>query len=307
MELDYPLALSLLALLFAALYLFKGRDSFKTKDKVNSTAFVNNFSTDLTALAREGKLDPVVGRDKEIRKVIQVLSRRRKNNIIIFGKAGIGKTAIAEGLAIAIANRLVPKTLVDKIVLKIDISSVLAGTKYRGDFEKRFKELIDNVIAMDKRIIVFMDEIHTIVQAGGTEGSIDADDIIKAPLARGELQMIGTTTVEEYRKYIEPDKTLTRRFEGYLVEEPDKKTTIEMLEALKKGYEDYHKVSIGNDIIKQIVEGTAKIKDRSFPDKAIDILDEVAAQVRLNNIDSNKVIKVKTSDLKQVLKEYHNY
>lgn len=307
MELSYPLVLSLLVLVFSAFYLLKGKVSTEYKITKSSPAFVGSFSTDLTALAREGKLDPVVGRDKEIRKVIQVLSRRRKNNIIIFGRAGIGKTAIAEGLAIAIANGKVPKNLLDKIVLKIDISSVLAGTKYRGDFEKRFKELIDNIIAMDKRIIVFIDEIHTIVQAGGTEGSIDADDIIKAPLARGELQMIGTTTVDEYKKYIEPDKTLTRRFEGYLMEEPDKKTTIAMLEALKKGYEDYHNVKIDQEIIKKIVESTAKIKDRAFPDKAIDILDEVAAQVRLDNIDSKKTIKVSLKDVAKVLREYHNY
>jgi len=307
MEFDFSLVLSLLFMLFAVLYLLRGKINNNPSIKSSTSSFVNNLSTDLTALAREGKLDPVVGRDKEIKKVIQVLSRRRKNNIIIFGRAGIGKTAIAEGLAIAISKGLVPKNLADKIVLKIDISSILAGTKYRGEFEQKFKDLIDSVIAMNKRIIVFIDEIHTIVQAGGTEGSVDADDIIKAPLARGELQMIGTTTVDEYRKYIEPDKTLTRRFEGYLMEEPSKATTIKMLEALKKGYEEYHKVSISSDIIKQIVDGTAKIKDRAFPDKAIDILDEVAAQVRLNNIDSDKVIKVKSSDLKEAIKEYHNY
>lgn len=307
MELDYPLVLSLLFMLFAVLYLLRDKINKKASGQRTTTSFINGFSTDLTALARAGKLDPVVGRDKEIKKVIQVLSRRRKNNIIIFGRAGIGKTAIAEGLAIAISKGLVPKNMADKIVLKIDISSVLAGTKYRGEFEQRFKDLIDNIITMNKRIIVFIDEIHTIVQAGGTEGSIDADDIIKAPLARGELQMIGTTTVDEYRKYIEPDKTLTRRFEGYLMEEPSKATTIEMLEVLKKGYEDYHKVAISSDIIKQIVAGTAKIKDRAFPDKAIDILDEVAAQVRLNNIDSDKIIKVKSSDLKEAIREYHNY
>ncbi|MBT4209385.1 MAG: ATP-dependent Clp protease ATP-binding subunit [Candidatus Komeilibacteria bacterium] len=309
MELNYPLVFSFLFIIFAAFYLLRGKTSGAAGNKASggSATFVNNFSTDLTALAREDKLDPVIGRDKEIKKVVQVLSRRRKNNIIIFGKAGIGKTAIAEGLAIAIAQGLVPKNLADKIVLKIELSSVLAGTKYRGEFEKRFKSLIDNVISMDKRIIVFMDEIHTIVQAGGTEGSVDADDIIKAPLARGELQMIGTTTTEEYKKYIEPDKTLTRRFEGYLMKEPDKKTTVKMLEALKKNYEEYHRVSIGSDIIKQIVEGTAKIKDRSFPDKAIDILDEVCAQVRLNNSDSEKIIKVTSKDLKEAIKEYHNY
>lgn len=307
MELDFSLAFSLLFLLFAVAYLLRGKMNDKSPKHTYSNNFVTGFSTDLTALARDEKLDPVVGRDKEIKKVIQVLSRRRKNNIIIFGRAGIGKTAIAEGLAIAISKGLVPKNMADKIVLKIDISSILAGTKYRGEFEQRFKALIDQIIATDKQIIVFMDEIHTIVQAGGTEGSIDADDIIKAPLARGELQMIGTTTVDEYRKYIEPDKTLTRRFEGYLMKEPDKATTIKMLEALKKGYEKYHKVSISSDIIKGIVDGTANIKDRAFPDKAIDILDEVSAQVRLNNIDSDNIIKVKKSDLKEAIREYHNY
>ncbi len=304
MDFNSPLFFSVLVLIFATIYLFRSKGSYNTKIDKN---FTNRFSTDLTALAREKKLDPVVGRDKEIKKVIQVLSRRRKNNIIIFGKAGIGKTAIAEGLAIAIANNSVPKSLADKIVLKIDMSSVLAGTKYRGDFEKRFKELIDNIVAMNKRIIVFIDEIHTIVQAGGTEGSVDADDIIKSPLARGELQMIGTTTVEEYKKYIEPDKTLTRRFEAYLMKEPTKQETIKMLEALKSGYEEYHMVKIGKDIINNIVEKTAKIKDRNFPDKAIDVLDEVSAQVRLNTKDADKVIEVKISDVREVLKEYHNY
>lgn len=305
MDFTYPLVISIVVIIFSYLYLIKSKGT--SSGKSSSPMFVSNFSIDLTAAARDGKLDPVVGRDKEIKKVIQVLSRRRKNNIILFGKAGIGKTAIAEGLAIAIADKRVPQTLQDKIVLKIDISSVLAGTKYRGEFEKRFKELIDNVISMNKKIIVFMDEIHTIVQAGGTEGSVDADDIIKSPLARGELQMIGTTTIDEYKKFIEPDKTLTRRFEGYLVQEPDKKTTIYMLEALKKGYEEYHRVKISSEIIKKIVDETAKIKDRAFPDKAIDILDEVSAQVRLNNVNSEKILPVKEKDLKEALKEYHNY
>lgn len=305
MEITYPLVISILFIFFGFFYLMK--DQKKSAQNKPGDVFTEKFSLDLTALAREGKLDPVVGRDKEIRKVIQVLSRRRKNNIILFGRAGIGKTAIAEGLAIAIAEKKVPSNLAGKIVLKIELSSILAGTKYRGEFEKRFKELIDRVIALDKQIIVFMDEIHTIVQAGGTEGSVDADDIIKSPLARGELQMIGTTTEGEYKKYIEPDKTLTRRFEAYLIKEPDQKTTIAMLMALKKEYEEYHKVKISPDIIKKIVTSTAKIKDRAYPDKAIDVLDEVAAQVRLNNVDSDKVIAVKDKDLREVLKEFHNY
>ncbi len=305
MEFTHPVAISILFIFFGFLYLMKDRKRHgHAHSKID---FTEKFALDLTVLAMDGKLDPVVGRDKEIKKVIQVLSRRRKNNIILFGRAGIGKTAIAEGLAIAIANKKVPPNLLGKTVLKIELSSILAGTKYRGEFEKRFKELIDNVIAMDKQIIVFMDEIHTIVQAGGTEGAVDADDIIKSPLARGELQMIGTTTEGEYKQYIEPDKTLTRRFEGYLIKEPNQSTTIKMLEALKKEYEEYHRVKISSDIIKKIVSRTAKIKDRAYPDKAIDVMDEVSAQVRLNNVNSNKVIAVTEKDLREVLKEFHNY
>ena len=216
------------------------------------------------------------------------------------GKAGIGKTAIAEGLAMAIVEGRVPPSLLDKKVLKLDISSVLAGTKYRGDFEQLFKALIDSIIDLNKQIIVFIDEIHTIVQAGGAEGAIDADDIIKAPLARGELQMVGTTTNKEYQQYIAPDPTLNRRFEALLIQEPTKAKTINMLKALKIGYEEYHNVIISDDIVKQIINYSAKIKDRVFPDKAIDLMDEVSAKVRLDNINNKKNIKIKVKDVKEV-------
>jgi ATP-dependent Clp protease ATP-binding subunit ClpC len=292
------------------LYLLK-KDSKKNKGettakgsfftKKNWQPAISSYTIDLTQLAREKKMDPVIGREKEIRRVIQILSRRKKNNVILIGKAGIGKTAIAEGLAMAIAENKVPSSLVNKVVLKIEMSAVLAGTKYRGEFENRFKTLIDSIISMNKQIIVFIDEIHTIVEAGGAEGAIDADDIIKAPLARGELQMLGTTTIDEYKKYILPDTTLTRRFDALLIEEPSRLETIKILQGLKASYEAYHKVIISDEIIKKIVEHSSAIKDRVFPDKAIDIMDELAAKVRLDNVNNKKVIKVSVKDLQEVM------
>ncbi|MDQ5938322.1 MAG: ATP-dependent Clp protease ATP-binding subunit [Patescibacteria group bacterium] len=275
------------------------KSSFFTKK--NWQPVIAKYTQDLTQLAREKKLDPVIGRDTEIRRVVQILSRRKKNNVILVGKAGIGKTAIAEGLAMAIADNQVPSSLMNKVVLKVEMSAVLAGTKYRGEFENRFKTLIDTIIAMDKQIIVFIDEIHTIVEAGGAEGAIDADDIIKAPLARGELQMLGTTTIDEYKKYILPDTTLTRRFDALLIEEPSKAATIKILQGLKKSYEEYHRVIISDEIIKKIVEHSTIIKDRVFPDKAIDIMDELAAKVRLDNVNNKSVVKVSLKDLQEVM------
>ena len=303
MEITYPLAIAFLVLLFASFYLLRRPRHWSLHEGSRLNLKTTKYTVDLTELARQGKLDPVVGRDREINKVIQVLSRRRKNNIILFGKAGIGKTAIVEGLATAISQKKVPLSLQDKIVLKLDITSILAGTKYRGDFEKRFKELIDSIIATNKKYIVFIDEIHTIVQAGGAEGAIDADDIIKSPLARGELQMVGTTTTEEYKKFIEPDKTLTRRFEGYLVEEPDEETTRQMLEALKPSYEEYHRVHFSPEVIKRIVSAAVPIKNRSFPDKAIDLMDELAARVRLENINREGSIEIRPKDLEKMTRE----
>jgi ATP-dependent Clp protease ATP-binding subunit ClpC len=214
------------AWLVVSLYLLKKDRETDVNEKMNKGSFfakknwqpvISHYTTDLTQLAREHKMDPVIGREREIRRVIQILSRRKKNNVILIGKAGIGKTAIAEGLAMAIVGNQVPSSLSNKVVLKIDMSAVLAGTKYRGEFENRFKTLVDSIVAMNKQIIVFIDEIHTLVEAGGAEGAIDADDIIKAPLARGELQMLGTTTINEYKKYILPDTTLTRRFDALLI------------------------------------------------------------------------------------------
>ena len=312
---SYPLLINILLLIVIAFYLLKMNKSKQSGMGINKIAqwsgkgktfqpVIEKFTINLTQLAAEDKIDPVVGRDKEIKRVIQVLSRRKKNNVILFGKAGIGKTAIVEGLAIAIFAGQVPRSLLNKTVLKLDLSSVLAGTKYRGEFENRFKALVDAIVTLNKQIIVFIDEIHTLVEAGGVEGAIDADDIIKSPLARGDLQMVGTTTIKEYEKYIAPDATLTRRFEALLVKEPTAAETIKMLKALRKGYEDYHNVVISDDILKKIIEFSKKIKGRVFPDKAIDIMDEVSAKVRLDHIDINTKITITVKDLKDVLKDF---
>lgn len=306
---DKYLLYNLLLLVLVVVYLFKSHSdkksgaSFFGKTK-NFKPVIEKFTTNLTELAAEGKIDPVVGRDHEIKRLIQILSRRKKNNVILYGKAGIGKTAIVEGLAMAISQARVPQSLLGKTVLKMDISSVLAGTKYRGEFEDRFKALIDAIISLDKQVIVFIDEIHTIVQAGGVEGSVDADDIIKAPLARGDLQMVGTTTTKEFKEFILKDAALTRRFEAILVEEPSAKKTITMLKALRKDYEDYHNVVISDKIIEKIVSYASKIKNRVFPDKAIDIMDEVSAKVRLDHIDNKATITITDKDLGEVLKDF---
>jgi len=310
--LNYPLVINILLLMVVAVFLLrfsKGHTESYSGGNVfgkvkNFQPVIDKFTINLTQLAAEGKLDPVIGRDKEIRRMIQVLSRRKKNNIILYGKAGIGKTAIVEGLALVIAQGKVPKSLSGKTVLKLDISSVLAGTKYRGEFENRFKALIDAIVEMNKQIIVFIDEIHTIVQAGGVEGAIDADDIIKAPLARGDLQMVGTTTIKEYNQYIATDPTLTRRFEELMVFEPNKTQTISMLKALRKNYEDYHNVAISDEVVKKMVDMSASIKTKVFPDKAIDIMDEVSAKVRLDNVDNNKKIRITVKDVRDIIKDF---
>ena len=294
-------------IILSALKDIRGNQRVTSQNPEETYQSLKKYGRDLNELARSGKLDPVIGRDDEIRRVLQVLSRRTKNNPVLIGEPGVGKTAIAEGIAHRIISGDVPESLKTKNIIALDMGALVAGAQYRGQFEERLKAVVKEVQESQGEIILFIDELHLLVGAGKADGAMDAANILKPALARGELHAIGATTLDEYRKYIEPDKTLTRRFEGYLMEEPSKATTIEMLEVLKKGYEDYHKVSISSDIIKQIVAGTAKIKDRAFPDKAIDILDEVAAQVRLNNIDSDKIIKVKSSDLKEAIREYHNY
>ena len=232
---------------------------------------VDQYSRDLTAYAREGKLDPVIGRHDEIQRVIQILSRRTKNNPCLIGEPGVGKTAVAEGLAQKIISGNVPETIKDKRVLTLDISGMVAGSKYRGEFEERIKRVI-NEVKEDGNILLFIDEIHTIIGAGGAEGAIDAANILKPSLARGELQIIGATTIEEYRKHIEKDAALERRFQPVMVEEPSEEEAVEILIGLKGAYENHHHVTITDEALEAAVHLSARyINDRFLPDKAIDL------------------------------------
>lgn len=243
------------------------------------------YSRDLTALAREGKLDPVIGREEEIRRLIQILSRRTKNNPCLIGEPGVGKTAVVEGLALRIVEGKVPFTVKDKRVLTLDLSGMVAGSKYRGEFEERIKKVIKEVID-DGNVILFLDELHTIIGAGGAEGAIDASNILKPSLARGELQLIGATTIAEYRKYIEKDAALERRFQPVNVEEPTEEEAVRILEGIKGKYEEHHQVFISQEAIEAAVRLSSRyINDRNLPDKAIDLIDEAAASARLRAMD----------------------
>ncbi len=245
---------------------------------------LDKFGRDLTEAAKNGEIDPVIGREKEIDRVIQILSRRTKNNPVLIGEPGVGKTAVAEGLALKISEGNVPESLSDKRVVSLNLTSMIAGTKYRGDFEERIKGVIDELIAQ-KDVILFIDELHTIVGAGSAEGSADAANILKPSLAKGELQIIGATTLEEYRKYIEKDSALERRFQPVKVSEPTVEESEEILKGLRDRYEAHHKVSITDEAIKAAVELSSKyIADRFLPDKAIDLIDEAASKVRLESI-----------------------
>ncbi len=254
------------------------------KKNLEATPVLDQFSRDLTKLAEEGRMDPVIGREQEIHRVIQILSRRGKNNPCLIGEPGVGKTAIAEGLAQQIAMGVVPDSVAGKRVVTLDLSSMIAGSKYRGEFEERIKKVIREVVAAGN-ILLFLDEIHTIIGAGGAEGAMDASNILKPYLARGELQLIGATTTEEYRKYIEKDAALERRFQPVVVEEPSEEESIKILEGLRELYEKHHQVKITDEGIEAAVKLSERyISDRFLPDKAIDLMDEAAAKVRLERV-----------------------
>ncbi|MCI8403132.1 MAG: ATP-dependent Clp protease ATP-binding subunit [Lachnospiraceae bacterium] len=256
-------------------------ENTRRRDGNSSTPMLDNYSRDLTALAREGKLDPVIGREKEIERVIQILSRRTKNNPCLIGEPGVGKTAVAEGLAAEIIRGNVPDTVKSKRVLTLDLSGMVAGSKYRGEFEERIKRVISEVI-QDGNILLFLDELHTIIGAGGAEGAIDASNILKPSLARGEIQLIGATTTAEYRKHIEKDAALERRFQPVVVEEPSEEQTVEILKGLRGSYEEHHRVTITDEALTAAVRLSARyINDRFLPDKAIDLIDEASSKVRL--------------------------
>ncbi|MEQ6376588.1 ATP-dependent protease ATP-binding subunit ClpC [Bacillaceae bacterium S4-13-58] len=268
-----------------------------------NTPTLDSLARDLTAIAKEGNIDPVVGRSKEIERVIQVLSRRRKNNPVLVGEPGVGKTAIAEGLAQQIVNNEVPEILRDKRVMTLDMGTVVAGTKYRGEFEDRLKKVMEE-IRQAGNIILFIDELHTLIGAGGAEGAIDASNILKPSLARGELQCIGATTLDEYRKYIEKDAALERRFQPIQVDEPNIEESIQILEGLRDRYEAHHRVSITDEAIDQAVKLSDRyISDRFLPDKAIDLIDEAASKVRLRSYTAPPNLKELESKLEEIRKE----
>jgi len=258
------------------------KQSQKSKKAGSNTPILDNFSRDLTKLAEEGKLDPVIGRDKEVRRISQILSRKKKNNVVIVGDAGVGKTALVEKLAILISKGECPSNLLDKRVVSLDLTSLVAGTKYRGQFEERIKGIL--VELQDNRdVIIFIDELHTMVGAGNASGSMDASNIFKPALSRGEIQCIGSTTFDDFKKYIEKDGALVRRFQKIILKEPSLPETVEILNNLKATYEDYHKVTYSNNVIETIVLLASKfITDRQFPDKAIDILDELGSEKKIS-------------------------
>lgn len=276
------------------------------KQKQNSNAqtpTLDSLASDLTATAREGNVDPVIGRSEEIERVIQVLSRRRKNNPVLIGEPGVGKTAIAEGLAQQIVNNEIPEILRDKRVMTLDMGTVVAGTKYRGEFEDRLKKVIEE-IRQAKNIILFIDELHTLIGAGGAEGAIDVSNILKPALARGELQCIGATTLDEYRKYIEKDAALERRFQPIQVSEPTTEESTKILQGLRDRYEAHHRVTISDDAIESAVRFSDRyITDRFLPDKAIDLIDEAASRVRLRNYTVPPNLKELEEKLDEVKKE----
>ncbi len=275
----------------------------KNKNTDSNTPMLDSYSRDLTAQAAEGKLDPVIGREKEIERVIQILSRRTKNNPCLIGEPGVGKTAVAEGLAAEIIRGNVPDTVKGKRVLTLDLSAMVAGSKYRGEFEERIKKVIEEV-RQDGNVLLFLDELHTIIGAGGAEGAIDASNILKPSLSRGEIQLIGATTIDEYRKRIEKDAALERRFQPVMVEEPTEDQTVEILKGLRPRYEDHHRVAITDDALEAAVRLSARyINDRFLPDKAIDLIDEASSKVRLTTYVQPEEIEKLEADIRKLEKD----
>ena len=277
-------------------------DGGSAKEK-SKTPFLDHFGRDLNFLAKEGRLDPIIGREKEMERVVQILSRRKKNNPVLIGEPGIGKTAIVEGLAQKIVEKNIPQVLENKRVVNLDMASIVAGTKYRGQFEERLKALIVE-LQKNENVIIFIDELHTIVGAGGSEGSLDASNIFKPALSRGEIQCIGATTLDEYRKYIEKDGALARRFQTIMVDPPNTAETIQILKGLRYNYEEHHKVKYSDKAIDAAVKLSERyVSDRFLPDKAIDIIDEAGARKRLSSMEIPPEIREMEKELETVVKE----
>ena len=292
----------------------KENQSPKKIKKGSTTPILDNFSRDLNKLAQEGKIDPVVGRDKEVKRIAQILSRKKKNNAVVVGDAGVGKSALVEKLALMIIKGNCPVNLMEKRIVSLDLTSLVAGTKYRGQFEERIKAILNELVE-SPNVIIFIDELHTMVGAGNASGSMDAANILKPALARGEIQCIGATTFDEYKKNIEKDAALARRFQKIILTEPTLLETIEILNNLKETYETFHKVSYESGVVETIVKLSKRyITDRQFHDKAIDVMDELGSEVKLRNktpeiieflkgeiekITEEKKLTVKTQDYEQ--------
>jgi len=275
----------------------------KEQKMLEEAPTLSNYGRNLTSLASEGKLDPIIGRDDETQRVIQILSRRTKNNPCLIGEPGVGKTAVAEGLAQRVVSGDVPDMLKGKIIFTLDLAGLIAGSKYRGEFEERLKNILEEV-KKNQNIIIFIDEIHMIVHAGEAEGALDAANIIKPSLARGEFQVIGATTISEYRKYIEKDAALERRFQPVMIGEPSSEDAVKILEGLKDKYESHHQIKISDEAIKAAVELSVRyISDRFLPDKAIDLIDEASSKVKINSLTPPKAIKELEKKMEEIARE----
>lgn len=281
------IAIVLLVMVYVILVKTKKGSAFleKMKPKSSGTPFLNSFANDFTELARTGRIDPVMGREEEVMRLAQILSRRGKNNAILIGSPGVGKTAIVEGLAQRIIKREVPEHLLNKRLLALDVTSLMSGTKYRGEFEERAKKLVREISATNRSVILFIDEVHAVVQSQGTEGALNFSDILKPALARGDLQMIGATTTDEYEKYIKSDPALERRFQPVEVREPTEAETVAILHGIKDKFRDYHKVEFTDAALEVATRLSNRlIKERKLPDKAIDAIDEAGAMVKVAHL-----------------------